>query len=891
MPHRFIVSRVSKMQDRFTMNFLKSKIISMKTQFTTLHNESRTCVMTGPVGGTKPLFALPIRSSAFSLQPLAFPMKPVLALLMRLLWAAALVLPVFGAQASVVFTTLHLFQGFSNGTAELVQGSDGNFYGTTEVGGTEDYGTVFKISTNGALTSLYFFTGGNDGANPHAGLVQGTDGNFYGTTSGGGTNGSGTVFRIGSDGAFTSLYSFTGGNDGANPQAGLVQGSDGNFYGTTIWGGTNDYGTVFRINTNGVLTSLHSFNAIDGAYPSAGLVEGSDGNFYGTTPGGTTNHLGSVFKISTTGALTTLHLFTGGNDGGEPKAGLVQGSDGNFYGTTPVFYDNLGRGYGTVFKISPNGVLTNLYSFAFTGENPEAGLVQGSDGNFYGTTTGRGTKPTGHYGAVFQISTNGALISLYSFTGGNDGANPQAGLVQGSDGKFYGLTSGGGTSSDGTVFQISTNGALTSLHSFTAGDEGSDPQGALVQGSDGNFYGTTYGSGTYGSGTVFKISTKGAVTGLYSFTGGNDGANPNGLVQGSDGNFYGTTGGGGTNGGGTVFKISTNGSLTTLYSFTGGTDGRWPFSALVQGSDGYLYGTTLYDRTNNNGTVFKISTNGAFTSLYSFTGANDGANPNGLVQGSDGNLYGTTSDRGTYGSGAGGYGTVFQISTNGVFTTLHSFTGGNDGANPAGGLVQGSDGNFYGTAAGGGTHGNGTVFKMSSKGALTGLYSFTRGSGVWGPSAVLVQGNDGNLYGITWQGGTNGLAVGGYGTVFQISTNGSLTTLYSFTGGHDGAYPQGGLVQGSDGSFYGTTSSGTVFRLTIVPDPQLTLIPSGPYVILTWPTDYAGFSYAGYALQSTTNLGSSAVWSTVSPEPVVIGGENVVINTISGAQKFFRLSQ
>jgi uncharacterized repeat protein (TIGR03803 family) len=197
--------------------------------------------------------------------------KPVLALLMRRLWAAALVLPVFSAQAGVVLTTLHSFQPFPNGknpSAGLVRGSDGNFYGTAPGGGTRDSGTVFKISTNGALTSLYSFTGGYDGWWPQAGLVQGSDGYFYGTTQNGGTNNSGTVFKISTKGALTSLYSFTGTDDGANPYAGLVQGSDGYFYGTTSGGGTGYSGTVFKISTNGALTSLYSFTGgNDGALP------------------------------------------------------------------------------------------------------------------------------------------------------------------------------------------------------------------------------------------------------------------------------------------------------------------------------------------------------------------------------------------------------------------------------------------------------------------------------------------------------------------------------------------------------------------------------------------------------------------------------------------------
>src|SRR5208337_3389753 len=275
--------------------------------------------------------------------------------------------------------------------AGLVQGSNGNFYGTTYHGGTNNYGTVFKINTNGGLTSLYSFTGGNDGANPQAGLVQGSDGNFYGTTYQGGTNNDGAVFKIRTNGGLSSLYSFTGGNNGANPQAGLVQGSDGNFYGTTYQGGTNNYGTVFKINTNGGLTSLYSFTGgNDGANPQAGLVQGSDGNFYGTTYQGGTNNYGTVFKINTNGGLTSLYSFTGGNNGANPQAGLVQGSDGNFYGTT---YQGGTNNYGTVFKIRTNGGLSSLYSFSGgnDGANPQAGLVQGSDGNFYGTTYQGGT--------------------------------------------------------------------------------------------------------------------------------------------------------------------------------------------------------------------------------------------------------------------------------------------------------------------------------------------------------------------------------------------------------------------------------------------------------------------------------------------------------------------
>jgi len=353
----------------------------------------------------------------------------------------------------------------------------------------------------------------------------------------------------------TSLYSFIGTNDGTNPQAGLVQGSDGFYYGTTYDGGTNDDGTVFKISANGTFSNLCSFGGANGRLPYARLVEGRDGYFYGTTyKGGTDGDFGTIFKVSTNGALTNLHAFDGiYGDGAFVIAGLVLGSDGNFYGTAG--YGGTNGGLGTVFAISPNGTFASLYSFDGTnGEFPLADLVQGADGNFYGTTYEGGTN--GGFGTVFRITTNGALTSLYSF-GGNDGANPQAGLVQGSDGYLYGTTSAGGTNDNlGTVFKISANGTFSNLCSF-GGANGELPFASLVEGRDGYFYGTTgYGGTNGGFGTVFEITTNGALTSLYSFS-RNDGAHPfSVLVQRSVGRFYGTTFAGGKGEAGTVFRLT-----------------------------------------------------------------------------------------------------------------------------------------------------------------------------------------------------------------------------------------------------------------------------------------------------------------------------------------------
>jgi len=378
----------------------------------------------------------------------------------------------------------------------------------------------------------------------------------------------------------TTLYSFSGA-DGSYPYAGLVQGSDGNFYGVTNRGGTNNYGTIFMLTPGGELTTLHAFSGPDGAVPFAALVQGSDGNFYGTAyEGGGQNNCGTVFKITPSGAFTELYLFSG-PDGSRPYSGLIQASDGNFYGTTAT--GGAYGYYGTAFKLTPSGQLTTLISFGdlTAGANPEAGLVQGSDGNFYGTTFGDGISDNG---TVFQLTLSGGSATLYSFLSisGSDGANPVASLVQGGDGNFYGTTIGGGLFGYGTVFRITPSGALTTLHSFN-GTDGAGPDGSLVQGSDGNFYGTTVGGAVNNHGTVFQLTSSGGLTTLYSFN--NEGINPHGsLVQGTDGSFYGTTSSGGYYSVGTVYKINIGlpaapAGLTATATRNGGIKLSWAASS------------------------------------------------------------------------------------------------------------------------------------------------------------------------------------------------------------------------------------------------------------------------------------------------------------------------
>jgi uncharacterized repeat protein (TIGR03803 family) len=310
---------------------------------------------------------------------------------------------------------------------------------------------------------------GTNGGWPLAGLVQGNDGNFYGTTSGGGAFGDGTVFQMTPEGALTTLVSFDGTN-GSTPFSGLTQGTNGNFYGTTGLGGANNNGTVFTMTPAGLLTTLVSFSGGNGSWPWAALVQGSDGNFYGTTHGGGafggSFGYGTVFRMTPAGALITLLSFQGATTGALPTAKLVQGNDTNFYGAT-VYGGNRnlngGNGFGTVFRMTPTGVLTPLVTFTSTnGSFCTGGLVQGNDGNFYGATRGGGA---GGGGTIFKMTSTGSITTLFAFHG-SDGSNPLAPLAQDNDGNLYGVTEYGGTNASGTVFQITTNGALTTLDAF-----------------------------------------------------------------------------------------------------------------------------------------------------------------------------------------------------------------------------------------------------------------------------------------------------------------------------------------------------------------------------------------------------------------------------------------
>jgi uncharacterized repeat protein (TIGR03803 family) len=423
----------------------------------------------------------------------------------------------------------------------------------------------------------------------------------------------------------------------------------------------------------------------------------------------------------------------------------------------------------------PAQTFTTLVNFNYTnGANPYfMSLVQGTDGNLYGTTEGGGANDSG---TVFKVTPTGTLTTLYSFcakTNCTDGSVPFGGLVLGTDGNFYGTTSEGGIIADpcggdcGTVFKISPAGKLTTLHSFDSTD-GSTPYGPLVQATNGNFYGTTQ------SGTVFSITPAGKLTTLVT-----GGAGGYALIQATNGNFYGAGGGGPD---GTLFSVTSRGTLTTLHSFDG-TDGSDPFGPLVQASNGSFYGTTsqggAHDLCNGEifvgcGTVFEITPGGTLTIVHSFD-ASDGCYPNGsMIQATNGNFYGTT----VYGDTAGGCyltpGTIFSITSGGTLTTVHSFDN-TEGENPSGGLFQATNGTFYGTAFQGGANGDGTIFSLS-----LGLGPFVETLPTSGNVGATVMILGTNLTGAT------ALTFNGTAAVFKVVSSSEITTTVP-TGATTGA--------------------------------------------------------------------------------------------------------
>ncbi len=736
-------------------------------------------------------------------------------------WLLAAILALAAASPSGALSIVTSFpNGASDGSspnAPLASDGAGNLYGTTASGGLGQ-GIVFTIRTAGTgFAVLHDFVGGpSDGSTPEGGVVLDGNGRLYGTTAGGGASGAGTVYTLNTDGTgFLLLHSMgPTAQDGVNPQAGLVLDQEGNLFGTTYGGGANFVGTIFTLRTDGAgFVVLHDFNAFvqsDGWGPLASLVLDNTGFLYGTTLYGGDSNVGTIFKVACDGTqFSLLHSFTGLDPDGNHEP-LVLDEGGNLYGTTP--FSGTG-GAGTVFKIGTDGsgfaIVHNFGVAHLEGAGPAGGLRLDGVGNLYGTTYSGGAWGAG---TVFKLRTDGSRLEvLHSFVGGvSEGWSPYGPLLLDGAGTLFGTTKSGGEWYAGTLFRLNTDGnGFANLHSFSGtAPYGANPNGSLAVDAVGDLYGTTPNGGAFGKGTVFKVGADGTgLTVVHTFGAGNtDGAHPlGGVVLDGAGNLYGTTSYGDPSTAGTVFRVRTDGTgFVILHSFhwSDTSDGSDPSSALIFDEVGNLFGTTYGGGSAGGGTVFSLRTDGTgFTILHSFAISSGPIAVQPivpLVLDGEGNLFGTT----------GNCGTVYRLKTDGAeFSVLHAFYGGADGCDPLGSLVLDGAGNLYGTTASGGLLRNGTVFTLKVDGAgYRVLHTFAGGASDGArPVAPLLLDAAGNLYGTTSAGGATDK-----GIVFTIRPDGAaFAVLHAFTGApSDGASPSGGLVMDGRGGLYGTTAKG-----------------------------------------------------------------------------------
>lgn len=666
-----------------------------------------------------------------------------------------------------------------------------------------------------------------------------TPGRIWGTTPSGGKYGGGTIFFHDPSNGKDSVVHHFNNPYMKNPYYGkLLLTSDGNYYG--LASSSMGVGGVFKYTPDNKIVLLNDFNG-NLAYPYGSLIQANDGYLYGLCSSG--GGAGNIFRFDPgTNDAAKLIGFNMGGAGSNPYGSLMQAKDGFLYGLTSTAGINNG---GALFKCDLNGNITPLHYFA-TGSSPNADVIQASDGSLYGMTPGAGANGKGY---VFRLDTNSTFSIVFDFDSIN-GANPYGNLIQASDGNFYGMTVNGGVYNLGVVFKIDQAGVFTKLIDFDRSN-GANPYGDLMEGSDGLLYGLTSGGGNGNSGSAFSMDFSGSLTSIYYFS---NGESPRGtLVEMANGNLLGMTLYGGYANAGYVFQMpkTAGNSLLSTTSFFYTPEGCSPFGALLQAGNGTLYGSTNYGGLSNNGTLFKIDPySGYFQQLAVFNGSK-GANPNGSLVEVNGSLYGTT-----YSGGANNQGVIFKYDTAGhVLDTVGTFNGLNgmnagsglircsdgllygttpqggvnyygnifkfdpsndqldtlvsfDGTNanyPLGRLLEGADGNFYGMSNSGGVNGNGNIYKCSKTGQLTSLYDF--GPNTY-PNADLIQGINGNLYGMTPGGGTNNM-----GQIFMCTTTGSFTTLYNFTGSEA---PYGSLLKATTGNFYALASAGGANNLGLL---------------------------------------------------------------------------
>jgi uncharacterized repeat protein (TIGR03803 family) len=715
--------------------------------------------------------------------------------------------------------------------APLALGSDGFLYGVGARGGIYNKGVIFRVNPVGLeyVTLRHFGSGQADGELPIGGVTEGSDGALYGTTYWGGTAGAGTIFRVSRDGnGYAVLLNFGGTNSpGRNPQGRLILGTDGFFYGTTANGGTNNSGTLFRLTRSGTsMLVLHHFGAGgDGRTPTDGVVEGPGAMLYGVTTRGGAGDGGTIYKINSDGrGYAVIHQFEPSiSDGFRPWSGLA-GSPGGatLFGTTR---GGGMAGAGVIFRLElTNDSFALLHSF---GQNkneerfPEGGLMLGSGGFLVGTTR---EGNSGKAGTVFRLRQDGTGYEiLHGFDAScREGTRPEVGVVE-TGGGLYGITSQGGNSGRGTLFRLQNTGTnYLDFYAFGAGgNDGRATYSRVIEGNDDLLYGTCSRGGNQDEGIIYKVRKDGSDYRILHHFDFGAGMEPFGsVIESADGMLYGTTRHGGASDCGTIFRLQKDGGgFMSLRSFTTNSGaGAYPLDGVIEGTDGKLYGRTVSGGNRDASAIFRVARDGAGYSLihsFDFALPQDSMAPSPLIEARDGQIYGTTAGEGTSKTGS-----IFRLNKDGSgFQTLHEFANSaSDGKQPQGGLVEASDGLLYGAASEGGQFANGVIYRIEKAGSNYSVihhFSAAANEGAF-PTSGLVEGPDGSLYGTTQLGSFFDL-----GSVFRLNRDGTqFKTIREFRDSSiNGWFPYNGLAKLRDGTLAGTTlmggafGNGTVFRL------------------------------------------------------------------------------
>lgn len=670
-------------------------------------------------------------------------------------------------------------------------------WGASNTGSENGIGDIFAIYDDGSeYVVKESFLNDNDGNEPKTKLTSGSGGWHYGTTTSGGDNGGGSIFRVHEQNGFEVLYHFTPSSDGSNSRVDLLRYDNQTYVGATSTGGPDGGGIIFAYHLTNGITNLFNLNpSTTGSSISGTLFLEDDNTIYATCSSGGENGFGTIISFDLDNDFDVEHNFEGQDGGSYPQGGMVSMNDW-YYGTTQFGGSN---SQGTIFRYSAFDnifeIVHNLDAGAAEGRYPFGSLIVSENDELMGTCSEGGMNGTG---TVFRYTEDSGFINLHSFQAGSDGGFPKAGLTELSTGVFYGVTDFGGSNGFGTIYSIDSIGTFINVHNFEYSEDGSNPTASLAVMDDETLIGTSSNGGANNFGTVYTYNTGSGIENIHNFSIPRKGANPQ-STQFFENHIYGTTYSGGEFNGGVLYSTGLDGSTEIVHEFHPMMDGQNPNGDLYIASDGTMYGTTRFGGISESGSVFTITNDGNFAAIHYFTGASGGQFPYaGVTQHSNGKLYGTTLTGGQFGNG-----TIYCINQVGEFEEVVSFFNFFNGGSPESNLIETDNGKLYGVATIGGGFNQGTLFELDPvTNTLAVIHSFQSASDGANPKGNIILHSDGSIYGTASTGANGG------GSIWKYDFATGFEMLHAFTPNTEGSNAVGGLIEDENQTIYGFCSSG-----------------------------------------------------------------------------------